>query len=64
MLGNLPADLLADITDMLEEEEEFGEDEEEEEVYQFSRLVEDVNDELFDELMDVYNNYDNMPYQE
>ena len=62
-MGNLPADLLADITDMLEEEEEeFGDDEED--VYQFSRLVEDVNDELFDELMDVYNNYDNMPYQE
>ena len=61
---NLPADLLADITDMLEEEEEeLGEDEEEE-VYQFSRLVEDVNEELFDELIDVYEDYNKIPYQE
>ena len=61
---NLPADLLADITDMLEEEEdELGEDEEEE-TYQFSRLVEDVNEELFDELIDVYEDYYKIPYQE
>ena len=61
---NLPADLLADITDMLEEEEEeLGEDEDEE-VYQFSRLVEDVNEELFDELIDVYEEYYKIPYQE
>ena len=61
---NLPADLLADITDMLEEEEEeLGEDEEEE-TYQFSRLVEDVNEELFDELIDVYEDYNKIPYQE
>ena len=59
---DLRADLLADITDMLEEEEEY-EDEEEEE-YKFSRVVEDVNDELLNELLDVYDNFNKMSYQE
>ena len=63
-MADLPADLLADITDMLEEEEEEEEFEDEEEEYQFSRVVEDVNDELLNELLDVYDNFNKMPYEE
>ena len=62
---DLRADLLADITDMLEEKEEEEEyEDEEEEEYKFSRVVEDVNDELLNELLDVYDNFNKMSYQE
>ena len=56
----LPPDILEDLIS----EREIEEIHDEEERYQYSRMVQDPTDEFLKEVMQLYDNYDNMDKQE